>query len=53
MIAFVPIPDTETQMRFTVFGRVIDGYDVLDRVDSDQSQDKNNPRIEEATITRK
>ena len=53
MIAFVPIPDTETQMRFTVFGRVIDGYDVLDRVDSDQSQDKNNPRIEEATIARK
>ena len=53
MIAFVPIPDTETQMRFTVFGRVIDGDDVLDRVDSDQSQDKNNQRIEKATIVRK
>jgi cyclophilin family peptidyl-prolyl cis-trans isomerase len=52
MIAFVPIPDTETQMRFTVIGRVIDGYDVLDRVDSDQSQDKNNQRIERAIIVR-
>ena len=52
MIAFVPITDTETQMRFTVIGRVIDGYDVLDRVDSDQSQDKNNQRIEKATTVR-
>jgi peptidylprolyl isomerase len=53
MIAFVPIPDTETEMRFTVFGRVIDGYDVLDLIDSDQSQDKNNQRIEKSTILRR
>ena len=53
MIAFVPITDTE--MRFTVFGRAIDGYEVLDRFDSDQANDKNKKpeQIEKATIVRR
>ena len=53
MIAFIPITDIE--MRFTVFGLVIDGYDVLDRLDSDQANDKNKKpeQIEKATIVRR
>jgi cyclophilin family peptidyl-prolyl cis-trans isomerase len=54
MITFVPIIDPETN--FTVFGQVIDGYDVLDRlVDSDQAQDRNKKpeQIEKATVLRR
>jgi cyclophilin family peptidyl-prolyl cis-trans isomerase len=55
IIAFVPITDAEIGKRFTVFGRVIDGYDVLDRFDSEQTLDKNkNPkRVEKVTIVRR
>jgi cyclophilin family peptidyl-prolyl cis-trans isomerase len=54
MITFVPIIDPETN--FTVFGQVIDGYDVLDRlVDSDQAQERSKKpeQIEKASVLRR